>query len=309
MQEHQASLPGQIHNFVVHLRLHYQFLVLSGPFLLAALYIEYPDWETFILQFLNVHVLLFGGATAYNSWWDKDEGPVGGIKHPPKMKEWMHPVSLLMQFTGFGFTLHLGWTYQALYAFSLLLFWLYSTPLARWKGRPLLSLAVIGLSTGANSFLMGYIAAGVPPDSLYPFLAALGAALVLLSLYPVSQIFQIESDTKRGDRTFASRFGIKGVVRFYIASFLTGSVLITVTLFRHHPTPALLFGGVSLGAFFIILYLLKTLSGEEHEYEMVMKLKFIASLSIVCFIVFSLLMKHDIICGIDWLKSMFEHQN
>jgi len=308
--QNSKSIPilRQIWNFLIHLRLHYQFLVLSGPYLLSALYVQSLNWEIFLIQFLNVHVLLFGGATAYNSFWDKDEGPVGGLKRPPAMKEWMHRASIVIQLLGFVLAVQTGLIFTTLYVFSFLLFWLYSTPHARWKGRPLLSLAVIGLSTGTNSFLMGYLAAGGILNALLPFLAATGAAFVLLSLYPVSQLFQIEADLKRGDQTFASQFGLKGIIRFYIATFLSGVLLISGTLYHYSKIPSIVFGGVSLFAFVVILRILKNLSGKEEEYELVMKMKFTASLSIAVFIIFSILIKHNII-GIEILRLMFEHQN
>ena len=41
-----------------------------------------------LIGFLSVHILLFGGVTVYNSYWDKDTGPIGGLRAPPPLAPW-----------------------------------------------------------------------------------------------------------------------------------------------------------------------------------------------------------------------------
>ncbi|MEX2347811.1 MAG: UbiA family prenyltransferase [Balneolaceae bacterium] len=278
----------QLLNFFIHLRLHYQFFILSGGYLLAALFVEEMNWNQFWLQFLNVHVLLFGGATAYNSWWDKDEGPIGGLKSPPKMNWWMWPVSMGIQYIGLIWAVNIGWNYAIIYAISMLFFWLYSTPLARWKGKPLLSLVAIGVSTGTNSFLLGFLSAGGHPITFLEDIIALGVALILLSLYPVSQVFQTEEDSKRGDQTFAVKFGLKDVKWLFTVFFISGSAILSWGLVSVSGILGYLFGGVSLLAYLGLLFFVWKLKGKSTEYPMVMRIKFVASLSFVLFIIATL---------------------
>lgn len=272
----------EIYHFIIHLRLHYQMLILSGGYLLGGFLSGEMDVLNYGVQFLNVHVLLFGGATAYNSWWDKDEGPIGGLRHPPKMTRWMHPASLLFMIAGLLFATMIGAIYTLIFLSSLILFWLYSTPLARWKGDPHLSLFAIAISTGFNSVLMGTLAAGgaISPEIL---LGATGASLVLLSLYPVSQIFQIDEDRERKDLTFALAYGVKGIRSFFLMSFTAGSILLCVSVMIHSITAGiLLIAGTAISGT-IIARLVLRMSGEPDEYAIVMKTKFFASLSFVCF--------------------------
>jgi|AntRauTorcE11897_2_1112592.scaffolds.fasta_scaffold00096_26 4-hydroxybenzoate polyprenyltransferase len=275
----------QILNFLIHLRLHYQFFILSGGYLIAALFVEQINWGQFWPQFLNVHVLLFGGATVYNSWWDKDEGPIGGLKSPPKMKRWMWPASLIIQFVGLGWAVSFGWNFAIIYAISMLFFWLYSTPLARWKGKPIRSIIAIGVSTGTNSFLLGFLAAGGYPITFTEDLIALGVALIILSLYPVSQIYQTEEDSKRGDETFANKYGLAGIKWFFAILFLFGGFILSAMLFQRAHLLGLIFGGVILSAYLLISFFVWKLKGKADEYETVMRLKFFASFSFVLFIV------------------------
>lgn len=244
----------------------------------------------YLLQFLNVHILLFGGATVYNSWWDKDEGPVGGLKHPPEMSKWMHTVSLLIQFIGLLYAFRVSVLFAGIYALSMLFFWVYSTPVFRWKGRPILSLPAIGISTGANSFLMGLLAAGTETDTIH-FATAAGVAFIMLSLYPASQVYQMNEDEERGDFTFATRYGLKGVKMLYAVLFPAGSLLISATLYTVNPELAKLFGALCLAAMFIIGFLVFRLKGENEEYRHVMLLKFLASFLFVVFILSVLLVQ------------------
>ncbi|MBO6586978.1 MAG: UbiA prenyltransferase family protein [Gracilimonas sp.] len=281
----------QLLNFIIHLRLHYQFFILSGGYLIAALFVDAVAWDQFWLQFINVHVLLFGGATAYNSWWDKDEGPIGGLKSPPKMNTWMWPASLIMQYAGLGWAITVGWNYAIIYAVSMLFFWLYSTPLARWKGKPILSIVAIGISTGTNSFFLGYLAAGAYPISISEDIIALGVAAIILSLYPVSQIYQTDEDEGRGDRTFAVRFGLKGVKWFFAILFLLGATLLSVLLDHQNEQLGMIFGGVTFTAYAALSTFVWKLEGNQDEYDTVMKMKFFASFSFVAFIGGTLLLQ------------------
>jgi 1,4-dihydroxy-2-naphthoate octaprenyltransferase len=293
----------EIGHFILHLRLHYQFLLLSGGYLLGGLLAGSMDTIQFWTQFMNVHILLFGGATAFNSYWDKDEGPIGGLKHPPKMTNWMHPVSLAFMIAGWVWSLQVSWIYFMIYGVSLILFWLYSTPLARWKGHPVLSLIAISLSTGFNSVLMGTVAAGSEVN-LTVLTAAAGASLILLSLYPVSQIYQVDEDKKRGDHTFALTFGISGVKMFYHISYFTGLLLLWYGLYTLYLIPALVLGGVALVSGIFIGKKIVGLSGSKNEYDIVMKLKFAASMSFVLFLFISNMIRHNWIHS-ELLKSFF----
>ncbi|HET8864647.1 MAG TPA: UbiA family prenyltransferase [Gracilimonas sp.] len=275
----------QLLNFFIHLRLHYQFFILSGGYLLAALFVEDVNWTQFWLQFLNVHVLLFGGATVYNSWWDKDEGPIGGLQHPPKMEKWMWPASMILQYAGLAWAVTVNWNFMIIYAISMLFFWLYSTPLARWKGHPILSLIAIGVSTGTNSYFLGFLAAGGYPITSFEDLIAIGVASIILSLYPISQIYQTKEDLERGDQTFALQYGIKAVKGLFIVLFLAGSLIITFGLYQMNYLLGILFGITSLIALMIIGVIIIKLKGQESEYKTVMKVKLSASL---CFVLFML---------------------
>ncbi len=293
----------EIRDFILHLRLHYQFFILSGGYLLGGLMANEMDPVQFWLQFLNVHILLFGGATAFNSYWDKDEGPIGGLKNPPEMTPWMQKVSLLFMFAGWIWAWSISLSYGLIYGLSFLLFWLYSTPLARWKGHPILSLFAIAISTGLNSVLLGYWAAG-GFYSLSILITAAGASLILVSLYPVSQIYQVVEDTRRGDETFTKRYGLDSVKTFFRFSYLSGLILLVSGLYLVYQIPAVVLFITALLSFVMLQSFVSELTGTEQEYPMVMKIKFAASLSFVLFLLGANAVRYEWI-GDTFLRMYF----
>lgn len=230
----------QLLSVLVHLRWHYQVGILSGGFLFGGVLAGACFSSHFVFHFGVIHLLLFGGATLYNSWFDKDEGPIGGLMHPPALPGWSHPFSWVLQAVGALLSAGMGVVYLGIYTLSVLTFWAYSRPGIRWKGHPWLSLLAIGLSTGTNSVLFGYLAAGGVLNA-GAIVASVGTAGVVLSLYPVSQLYQLAEDRRRGDRTFAGTFGLSGVRRFFAASYVSGVLLSTAGFWLLRPGYALLF--------------------------------------------------------------------
>ncbi|WP_445665746.1 UbiA family prenyltransferase [Fodinibius sp. AD559] len=303
-ESQNIRIAKQLWHFVMHLRWHYQLFILSGGFLLGGFLSPDLEVQSFLVQFGNVHLLLFGGATAYNSFWDKDEGPIGGLRNPPKMQSWMWSASLVLQGIGLVIAVAQGLLYSSIYLISMLFFWLYSTPLARWKGHPIKSLVAIGVSTGLNSVLLGYLAAGNSVIDITVLIASVGVTLILLSLYPISQIYQIEEDRKRGDQTFAVRFGTKGVTYFFVTAFLIGLIFVGLAIGTFNFWFALLFGGIGVIVGLFIFVLLKKLSTTNEDYATVMWIKYGTSLGFVFFLIVAIGLKHFQMDGISWVVKL-----
>jgi len=275
----------ELFHFLIHLRPHYQLLILSGPFLLAGLYAPDLNWPRFIGQFFVVQILLFGGATAFNSFWDRDTGPVGGLRHPPPMRPWMCWASMGLQWLGLVLAVPLGAEYIGLYTTSLILFWLYSSPVTRWKGNPHLSVIAVGISTGFNPFLMGYLAGTATPLGSSAVITGLGVTLLIVSMYPLSQIFQISEDGQRNDFTFAIVYGINGVRYLFAACYFTGLGIVAWTLMQANQTLGTLVIVLGGCGGLVTAWQIWQLEGEAGDYDRVMWLKYFTSLLFIGFIV------------------------
>lgn len=208
-------------NFVVHLRLQFQ-LILSGIFLWGYLLAGGVPDRRALVAFLILHVLLYGGTTAYNSFYDQDTGPVTGLRHPPRAGPWCRSGGLLFMFTGAVLSVGVGVPFAALYAVIMGLSIGYSHPRVRWKNGPVSSLAVVAFGQGVLGFLAGAVVAapaGWPAWNAPLVLGGAAATLLTTGLYPLTQVFQVEEDLARGDRTFAARFGPRAVFRTALGCF------------------------------------------------------------------------------------------
>lgn len=161
-----------------------------------------------IVRFLAVFALFhsgaFGGMTALNSWYDRDDGPVGGMWSPPQVPPFLWHFAWLLQLLGLLFLLPSGWRLSLVYTFLLMLSLLYSHPKSRGKGHPWKSLAIVVAGQGVLDGLAGALTARLPQWRAPFWCGLLGAALTVAAWYPLTQLYQADDDLRRGDQTLAA---------------------------------------------------------------------------------------------------------
>jgi 4-hydroxybenzoate polyprenyltransferase len=217
------------------MRLHYQLLFLSPLFIWGFMLGGASISERAAIGFVSFHVFLYGGITAYNSYYDRDEGPVGGLRSPPPVIDLLLPFSLLVQAGGFALAVIVGFWFAFLYVAVMLLSVAYSHPWFRWKAKPLVSLAVVALGQGAVGYAGGWLCGAEPPHSLLAVDPLLGLGVATLSavgLYPLTQIYQIDEDRARGDRTFAVVFGADASFKFALTCVALAGFCVTPLVLR-----------------------------------------------------------------------------
>jgi 1,4-dihydroxy-2-naphthoate octaprenyltransferase len=245
----RPALIPELWTLVVHLRLPFQ-LLLAPLFLWGWVMAGGRDGGVFWLTFVAFHVFLYGGATAFNSAYDRDEGPVGGLEHPPPVSRALLPFSLVVQAIGWALVATVNLPLFALYGAFVLLSLAYSHPLVRLKGKPLGSLVTVAFGQGTLAFLAGWAAARgdlTAALSGWSLLAAVAATLTVAGLYPLTQIFQVEEDTARGDRTLAVAWGPRRCFLLALVGQTTGGLaMATAAGARFGLLDAVLVGGGTL---------------------------------------------------------------
>ncbi len=220
-----------------HLRAPYQLTL--APIFLWGFFLARPDasWRS-VSAFLAFHLFLYTGITAFNSFYDRDEGAIGGLQRPPTVHVSLLPLALGLQGLGILPALPAGRGFLAIYFTFMALSALYSHPRTRWKSHPLRSLLVVCGGQGALGFLAGWVAAG--RGELLSAAALLGiaaATLTTLGLYPLTQVFQIEEDRRRGDRTLCVLLGADGGLRLAQAALLAAGALASTLAARQSGIP------------------------------------------------------------------------
>lgn len=208
----------------LHLRLPFSY-VLSPLFLWGALVSGAPPTWQFWLGLVSFHVFLYGGTNMFNSYYDRDEGPIGGLERPPAVSRAMLFSSLGLKGIGLLLALPLGLGFSVCYLFFAACSLSYSHPAIRVKKHPFGSAILVFIGQGVVGFVAGFLAGGgeavglLNPISL---LACLGAALIVSGLYPLTQVYQLEEDARRGDLTLARRLGQQHVYQYIVAVLLAG---------------------------------------------------------------------------------------
>ncbi|HEX8448157.1 MAG TPA: UbiA family prenyltransferase [Allosphingosinicella sp.] len=223
--------------YLVHLRLPFQ-LTLAPIFLWGAL-LSGGAWQVgTTAAFLALHLFLYPAATAFNSVYDDDEGPVSGLERPPQVPPGLFGFAVFLAVAGALVAAVAGLGF--LLAYALIAVWTaaYSHPAARWKSSPWKSAAAIALGQGALGFVAGWIASA-PLDSGDEALiaGAAGAALTALGLYPATQVFQRGEDEARGDRTLAVALGPARALRLGAASLALGGAVTAWLVERRFGPP------------------------------------------------------------------------
>jgi len=211
----------------LHLRIPFS-LFLMPVFLFATSQAESINFREWFLAFVAIHLFLYPASNAYNSYFDKDEGSIGGLEKPPPVSKELYWVSLFFDLLAILIGLMVSWQF----AIGLFLYGLiskaYSHPAVRLKKYPIASLLIVAVFQGAFTYLMSMQAmAGLSwkelcrAKFLYP---ALLSTCLLLGFYPMTQIYQHEEDARRGDKTFSLLLGIKETFIFTAVIFFLANV-------------------------------------------------------------------------------------
>lgn len=212
---------------LLHLRLPFSIFLL--PIFLFALSVDVPEnWENTALVFFILHFLLYPASNGYNSYFDKDEGSIGGLEKPPPVDKELYWVALLLDLVA----IILGLLISRQFALMLLMYGLvskaYSHPAIRLKKFAIASWFIAGFFQGCFTWLMAYM--GIHDVSigevwsLQYLLPALLSSLMLWGSYPMTQIYQHEEDARRGDITLSYKLGILGTFHFTAIVFALSAV-------------------------------------------------------------------------------------
>lgn len=231
--------------FLLHLRFPFVF-VLAPIFVWGARWGPSGWTADTTLGFLLVHLALYPGANAYNSAFDRDEGPIGGLAAPPPVSEGLGRWSAALQGAGAALSPLVGLDFSALYVALWGIFTAYSHPRTRWKRSAVASTAAIVVGQGVIGTALGWVAAGgVWAPGARALAAGAASTLAVAALWPWTQAYQVEADLARSDRTLAAALGVRGTLG-WTAAGLGGTAWILASMGL--AVPAAVAGAGAAGA-------------------------------------------------------------
>jgi 4-hydroxybenzoate polyprenyltransferase len=153
-------------------------------------------------------VCLNGGTLAINSAFDRDEGDVAYLRRPPVPPRHLAAFSVGLMAAGQILALRLGAAYAIAYLICFALSLAYSVPPLRLKSVAGADWVINMWGFGTITPYAGWAATGLPIDPARA-LVLLAFCPLFAALYPLTQLYQLEEDTRRGDRTLACVLGVR----------------------------------------------------------------------------------------------------
>ncbi|MFN8255999.1 MAG: UbiA family prenyltransferase [Bacteroidales bacterium] len=208
---------------VKHLRIPFSFFLMP-VFLFALSQADTVNWQTTTVAFFILHFLIFPASNGYNSYQDRDETSIGGLKNPPKVTENLFNATLLMDIIG----VLAAWYISIYFSLFVLIFILmsraYSYRNIRLKKYPVIGFLTVFIFQGAFVFMMALFAItnfSVEVFILNNIICMCIASLFMGSIYPLTQIYQHQADKNDGVISISYKLG-------YIGTFVFSAVLFSV---------------------------------------------------------------------------------
>lgn len=224
----RGNLFTESRRIFIHARWPVQSYVVLGFLFGAVLTFHRIDLAFIVAFFAWLSIVV--GLTVLNSYYDKDEAPVGGMQNPPKVNESLLYGALILiaagLIVGFGF----GMTYWLLMLGVVIIYFFYSYEGTRWKTNGYMAVtinAIVGSMT-----LLGAVAVGTS-DLMTPAIIAAGicGAAFKASVYSMMQVHQIEEDTARGDRSMAVMRGRQWTLRFSQITMVIAGIFAVISTY------------------------------------------------------------------------------
>lgn len=223
----------------LHLRIPFSYFLLPVYLFALAVSVNIDPARMFIV-FVVLHIFLYPASNGFNSYFDKDTGSIGGLKNPPQVSKGLYYTSLIFDLIAIA----LGLLINIDFAIMLIVYGLvskaYSHPSVRLKKYPVTSWLVAGFFQGFFTFLMAYC--GLNNLGFFTILTdnvlvpGLLTSAILWGSYPMTQIYQHDEDSKRGDITLSYKLGLQGTFHFTAIFFSISAILFYLYFDAYHQS-------------------------------------------------------------------------
>ncbi len=242
-------------------------------------------WIKLVIAWTAWVLCLNGGTLAFNSAYDRDEEDIAYLVQPPLPPRHLALVSFLLMMAGGVLAFLVTPAFGLITVGCILMSVIYSHPFTRWKSIPgrdlVINMIGYGGCTTISGLMVGQVIMGsssTVPDSVGWLLIA-GFALLFGSFYPLTQIYQIETDRKRGDVTLALALGTRTSLTLAIALGIAGGsfLLAAARTWNDNGTIGLLLplsGAIAVWIVMLFLWYLKEagMNASAHEKGMYLAL-------------------------------------
>ncbi len=195
------------------LRFKFSFFLLP-VYCFALSFVSEIDWFKAGLIFVLLHLFLYPASNGYNSYMDRDEDSIGGIAKPMQPTRQLFHVTIAMDVISAALSFFVSAWFAAAYIFYIICSRLYSYRGIRLKRFAIAGYLTVILNQGALTFAMVYYGASTAPPAVTPWHGIIAASFLIGGFYPITQVYQHESDAKDGVNTISMLLGKQGTFIF-----------------------------------------------------------------------------------------------
>jgi len=279
-------------NNLILLRVHFSLFLLP-VFLFAVSQVEALDVNNTWIMFFVLHFLVYPASNGYNSYMDRDETPIGGLKNPPKGDKGLFYLTIILDIIACIISVYIGLDILFCVLAYIIASRAYSYRGIRLKKYPVIGFLTVAFFQGAFTYYMTYISCTVFGCSPYPrpgdhTWAIWASSLLIGGIYPMTQIYQHEADLKDGVVTLSYKLGYIGTFVFCGVSFMVAMTCMFMHFnLRNNLNSFLIIQVLLLPviSFFLFWFYQVWKSTSDANFENTMKMNLISSFCLnVCFL-------------------------
>lgn len=210
---------------VKHLRLPFSFFLMPVFLFALSQTTTIHNWFTAAIAFAILHLFIFPSSNGYNSYQDRDETSIGGLKHPPKVTKNLFYATLTLDIMGVLCGLFVSVYFSLFILVFVLMSRAYSYRNVRLKQYPVIGFLTVFIFQGAFVYLMACSAITTFSFENYftlnNIICMSVASLFMGSIYPLTQIYQHDADKKDGVISISYKLG-------YVGTFVFSAILFSI---------------------------------------------------------------------------------
>jgi len=220
-------------------------------FLFALSQADTINWPTTVMAFVILHLFIFPSSNGYNSYQDRDETSIGGLKHPPKVTSNLFYATLLLDIIGVLVALLVSVYFSLFVLIFVLMSRAYSYRNVRLKKYAVIGFLTVFIFQGAFVYLM---ASSAITDfhienffTINNIICMSVASLFMGSIFPLTQIYQHEADKKDGVISISYKLGYTGTFLFSALLFSIATIFLFYYFnLKHQQIALVLFAVIML---------------------------------------------------------------
>ncbi len=234
-----------------------------------------------MLVFIILHLFVYPSSNGYNSFMDRDEESIGGLKNPLQPTRQLFYVSIFMDVVAVLLSLLVSTIFAWCIVIYIVCSRLYSYRGVRLKQYPLLGYLTVIINQGSLTFFMVYHGCDDNLGTHVSYLPLLAAAFLIGGFYPITQVYHTIAPMPKIDGvTISMILGVKGT--FIFCAFMYSIALSFLSCYyagHEHYKPLLVFIIFFIPVIiYFVRWFLKVLQDKElADFKHTMQINWLAS--------------------------------